>query len=286
MFVDGGEHIDFSAVAEWQSGFLIYICTVLLLICLDKHLWELDLSAKFNTLKPPWTAHVKPDDWNRHYNGALGTLWNLGDDTFYTLGGIMSAYEGPPPGYRIWDPYFTTMKAGNGSTTYKFQLPPAAIHAYNTTTANWTAISLPSNIHRLTHTGYTQSRRNKVGYMLGGVPIVEQEDGGLGEDFTHTVVEDRWKTTLSAYDFRKNTFNISVLPLQIGPVAFVVLHSLDRVGDEGVLIALGGQRRPSSTSYYVSYGSCLWNSSDFKTKSSNSARTNSAPRDTHQVADA
>jgi len=244
-------------MAEWVLD--LHLHRTVVLICLDKHLWELDLSAKFNTSKPPWTAHAKPDDWNSHYNGAAGTLWNLGDDTFYTLGGWMSpAYEGPPPGYRIGDPYYTPVKAADGSTRYTYQLPPAAIHAYNTTTANWTSISLPSGIHRLTEIGYTQSKRNKIGYTLGGFPVVEQKDGGTDKNFIAPIVDmSTWQTTLSTYDFRKNTFNTSELPDDIGPTAFVMLHSLDRVGDEGVLIALAGKSKKGNRDDYVSYDSCL-----------------------------
>jgi len=249
-------------MAEWVLDLHLHRAGVL--ICLDKHLWEVDLSAKFNTSKPPWTAHAKPDNWNRHYNGAAGTLWNLGDDTFYTFGGWMSVYEGPPGGYRIGAPYYTTVKAANGSTTYTYQLPLAAIHAYDTTTANWTSISLPSDIHRLAEIGYAQSKRNKIGYMLGGFPVVEEQDGGaIGNSIADTVDMRSWKATLSAYDFRKKLFSTFQVSDDIGPMAYVILHSLDRVGEEGVLISLAGKSKKGNLDDYVSYGSCLWTLSEF-----------------------
>ena len=272
-------------MAEWVLD--LHLHRTVMLICLDKHLWELDLSAKFNTSKPPWTAHAKPDDWNSHYNGAAGTLWNLGDGTFYTLGGWMSpAFEGPPPGSRIGGPYYTSVKAADGSTIYRYQLPPAAIHAYNTTTANWTSISLPSDIHRLTEIGYTQSKRNKVGYTLGGFSVVEQQAEPTNKDFIARTANGGgpWQTTLSAYDFRKNTFNTSELPDDIGPTAYLILHSLDRVGEEGVLISLAGKSKKGNRDDYVSYGSCLSTVSEFQTNSPNSPCTNIAPRDTHLAA--
>ncbi|RPB29667.1 hypothetical protein L211DRAFT_32788 [Terfezia boudieri ATCC MYA-4762] len=189
-----------------------------------KHLWELDLSAKFNTSKPPWTANPKPDDWNKHYNGAQGTLWNLGDGKFYTLGGWMSnIYQGPPGGYRIVDPYYTPVKSSDGTTTYTYQLPPTRI----------------------------QSKRNKVGYTLGGFPVVEKQDGGTDKNFIAQVVDTgTWQTTLSAYDFRTNKFNASELPDEIGATNNVVLYSLDRVGDEGVLIALAGKSKNNNLEAY------------------------------------
>jgi len=245
-------------VAEWVLDLHLH-CAVIL-IGLDKHLWELDLSAKFNTPKPPWTANPKPDDWNRHYNGAQGALWDFGGSTFYTFGGWMSnIYEGPPPGHRIVDPYYTPVKAANGSITYTYQLPPPSIHVYDTTTAIWASISIPSNIHRLTNMGYTQSRRNKVGYMLGGYPVVEQQNGGTNQSFVAQLVDQgEWQNTLLAYDFRKNTFIPSDLPDDIGATSGVVLHSLDRVGDEGVLIALAGTSKNNESQLgYVSYDSCL-----------------------------
>jgi len=170
------------------------------------------------------------------------------------------------------------VKAADGSTTYRYQLPPPAIHAYNTKAANWTSISLPSSIHRLSDLGYTQSKRNKVGYTIGGFPVVEQQNEATNKDFVAQLVDTGvWQTTLSTYDFKKGTFNTSDLPDDIGATNSVILHSLDRVGGEGVLIALGGKSKNSGQEAYVSYDSCLWALSEFQTKSPDSPRTNIAP---------
>jgi len=167
--------------------------------------------------------------------------------------------------------YYTPLQAANGSITYTYQLPPPSIHVYDTAAANWASISLPSNIRRLHNMGYAQSKRNKVGYMLGASSVVEQQDV--------------WTNTLSAYDFKKNLFNTSGLSDDIDPMTDVVLHSLDRVGDEGVLIALAGMSHNiGGLVDYVSYSSCLSALSGCQTKSPNSPRTNIASRDTHLAA--
>ncbi|KAF8422747.1 hypothetical protein EV426DRAFT_165093 [Tirmania nivea] len=256
MFVDGGEQMD---QQNYQDGIEVPYRSSNVFRWQNKHLWELDLSAKFYTSKPPWTANAKPDDWNEHFNGAQGTLWNLGDGKFYTLGGWMSnIYQGPPGGYRIKEPYFTSAKGADGTTTYTFQLPPTRIHVYDAATANWTSIALPSDINRSSDVGYTQSKRNKVGYTLGGFPVVEKQNGA-DPDFVASTVDTGalWQNTLTAYDFRKNVFNTSELPDGIGATTNVILYSLDRVGDEGVLIALGGKSKNNNVQEYVSLSPML-----------------------------
>lgn len=166
---------------------------------------------------------------------------------------MSNIYQGPPGGFRIVDPYYTPVKAADGATTYSYQLPPTRIQVYDAETANWTSISLSSDIHRLSDIGYTQSKRNRVGYTLGGFPVVEKQDGGTDQNFIAQLVDtNNWQATLSTYDFRTNTFNTSELPDDIGATNNVVLHSLDRVGDEGVLIALSGKSKNNNQEEYVS----------------------------------
>ena len=65
--------------------------------------------------------------------------------------------------------------------------------------------------------------------------MVEQQNEATNKDFSAQLVNtDVWENTLSAYDFRKNTFNTSDLLDDIGTTNSMTLHSLDRVGDEGV----------------------------------------------------
>ena len=166
---------------------------------------------------------------------------------------MSNIYEGPPGGHRIVEPYYTPVKSADGTTTYTYQLPPTRIQVYDPSATNWTSIALPSDIHRLSDVGYTQSKRNKVGYTLGGFPVVEEQDGGIDKDFLAERVDTgAWQSTLSAYDFRKNTFNTTELPDDIGATNNVVLYSLDRVGDEGVLIALAGKSNNNNAEKYVS----------------------------------
>lgn len=216
-------------------------------------MWELDLSAKFNTSQPPWVAKEKPEDWNAHYNGAQGTLWNLDDGKFYTLGGWQNtAYQGPPSGHRIGAPYYTATKDNTtGDVVYKYELPPPRIQVYDAAKDNWTSIALPSDIHRLSDIGFTQSKRNKVGYTLGGFPVTEEQESSE-KDFMAYTNDYVWQTTLAAYDFNTNKFNTSELPDDIGATNNVVLHSLDRVGDEGVLVALSGRSKNNNIDEYVS----------------------------------
>lgn len=228
---------------------LYYYLTVTLLnpipIFLDQHLWELDLSSKFNVSAPPWTAHLKPEDWNQHYNGASGTLWNIGDGSFYTLGGWMSsAYEGPPKGTRIREPYYTQNSSG-----FYFRLPDPRIFAYNPKTGNWSS-QLLKGIHRLSDTAYAQSARNKVGYTIGGLEVIEEASSAI-EFFADQV--GAWVSTMSKFDFRTLEFNITEMPDDIGATSRVVMHSLDRVGKEGVLVAFAGKSMKNNIEQFVSF---------------------------------
>lgn len=178
---------------------------------------------------------------------------------------MSNIYEGPPGGHRIVDPYYTPVKSADGAITYSYQLPPTRIQVYNPGATNWTSIALPSDITRLSDIGYTQSKRNKVGYTLGGFPVVEKQDGGTDKNFIAQLVDTGpWQTTLSAYDFRKNIFNTTDLPDGIGATNGVVLYSLDRVGNEGVLIALSGKSKNDNLEVYVS--SYHWALLEFRVK--------------------
>lgn len=199
----------------------------------DPSLWELDLSQKFNVSIPSWTTHAKPGDWNEHYDGSSGTLWDLGDGRFYTLGGYLSIMEGPAPGQRIRAPYYTQNASG-----YYFQLPQSRIFSYDSQTENWSSQLLPTDIHRVFNLANTQSVRNKVGYTLGGV-LLKDRDSSMS-DFTVNPNLGAWLDSMSAYDFRTGKFNFTTLPVDIGPTSQVIMHCLDRVGKEGILVAFAG----------------------------------------------
>lgn len=264
MYVDGGEVMDQdnyklgvdkpyynSNMYRWQSEFpsnqypiFIYLTEDPLPIFPDEHLWELDLSTKFNVSTPHWTAHPKPGGRDQHYNGAAGTLWNIGDGKFYTLGGWMSlVLVGPPPGHRIREPYFTQNSSG-----FYFHLPEPRIFAFDPKTGNWTSEE-QKNIHRLTDIAYTQSARNKVGYTFGGNRVVEEDSSAT--DFLPAGA-GAWVSTMSKYDFRTGKFNITDMPADVGLTKSALMHSLDRVGKEGVLIAFGGKSNNNNNEEWVS----------------------------------
>ena len=214
----------------------------------DQHLWELDLSQKFNVSKPPWTAHTKPGNWNEHYNGVSGTLWNVGDGKFYTLGGKFSSYEGPPMGHRIREPYYIQNTSG-----YYFQLPDVRVFAYSPGTGRWSS-QLQTDVSRIVSNAYTQSARNKIGYTLGGIFVMER-DFSTKEFFAPTSVGG-WLDSMSAYDFKTGKFSFSTVPDGIGKTIMVLMHSLDRVGKEGILVAFAGRFSKNNIEQVVSFHSC------------------------------
>ena len=86
---------------------------------------------------------------------------------------MSSAYEGPPKGTRIREPYYTQNSSG-----FYFRLPDPRIFAYNPKTGNWSS-QLLKGIHRLSDTAYAQSARNKVGYTIGGLEVIEEASSAI-----------------------------------------------------------------------------------------------------------
>ena len=212
----------------------IHLCfTDLVPIYPDKDLWELDLSQKFNVSIPPWTAHAKPTDWNQYYNARSGTIWNIEDGKFYTVGGRISGWEGPQPGHKITEPYYKHNTSG-----YYFQLPQPRIFAYDPQAGNWSSELLPNNVRRVVENAYTQSARNRVGYSFGGFLVPEHDFST--EDFYAKDSEGEALDKLSVYNFETKKFNFTSMPVDIGKTRQVLMHSLDRVGSEGTLIAFAG----------------------------------------------
>lgn len=212
----------------------------------DTYLWELDLSQKFNVSKAPWTTHTKPDDWNQYYNGASGTLWNIGDGKFYTLGGKFGSMEGPPPGQRILEPYYTQNTSG-----YYFQLPDPRVFAFDPQTGNWSSELLPQGVHRVYDAAYTQSARNQVGYTFGGTRVKEKQFSNT--EFFAQINDGDWLDSMAAYDFRTGKFNFTTMPDSVGQTKLAMMHSLDRVGNEGVLVAFAGRSSKNNVVQTVSF---------------------------------
>ena len=74
--------------------------------------------------------------------------------------------------------------------------------------------------------------------MVGGLRVTEEEFSST-ESFPPAV--NVWVSTMSKYDFSTGEFNITQMPDDIGATRGVVMHSLDRVGAEGVLVAFAGK---------------------------------------------
>lgn len=142
--------------------------------------------------------------------------------------------EGPPKGYKIREPYYTQNASG-----YYFQLPDPRVFVYDPQTGNWTSELLPKDVHRVFDSAYAQSTRNKVGYSFGGT-LVKERDFST-KDFYAASSEGDWLDTMSAYDFRTGKFNFTTMPDSIGKTILVLMHGLDRVGNEGILVAFAGR---------------------------------------------
>lgn len=154
-------------------------------------------------------------------------------------------YEGPPPGYRVGEPYYTQNSSGN-----YYHLPDQRVFAYDPKTGNWSS-KLQKDIHRMSDTGAAQSARNKVGYMLGGLWVIAETSSRM-DPFPSRPV-GAWVSTMSQYDFRTGVFNTTELPEDIGATSRVMMHSLDRVGNEGVLVAFAGKSKNNNVEEFVSF---------------------------------
>lgn len=169
-------------------------------------------------------------------------MWNIADDSFHSFSGEFSERE-PPNGDKIGAPYVTNNVSG-----YYYELPEQRIFSYNSHTRGWSSSKpLPKDIDRTTGSAYTQSARNKVGFSFGGYLVP-------GENFAKDEIvfaDNSWKPWIDkmvAYDLKTGEFNVTQLPALpngdttrgIGPTVHAIMHSLDRVGNEGILVAFAG----------------------------------------------
>ena len=144
---------------------------------------------------------------------------------------MSNIYEGPPRGYRIHEPYYIQNTSG-----FYYQLPDPRIFAYDPQTGDWSSKLL--HARRLSDTAYAQSARNGMGYTFGGLTV--NENAYNPSDWVPEVTGDS-VSTMSKYDFTTGEFNITDMPGDIGATRGVVMHSLDRVGIEGALVAFAGK---------------------------------------------
>ena len=177
-------------------------------------------------------------------------IWNFGNGSFYSFGGRFSERE-PPYGNEIGAPYNTNNESG-----YYYQLPEQRIFSYNSQTRKWSSKLLP-DISRIADSAYTQSTRNKVGYLFGGYEVPEDRESQSKMSF-YDHYQGRWLDKMVAYDLNTGKLNVTQLPALpmgdpaddraleanfakgIGKTVHAIMHSLDRVGNEGILVTFGG----------------------------------------------
>jgi len=195
-------------------------------------MWKLDLSKTFQTSRPPWEIEYKPESHDEHYNGAQATIWNVNDGKYTTVGGWFGIYYGP-------DTIAYGLPIIRDKKFYK--LPSPRVFTYDTKTKSWSNTLLASNIKRVSDAAHATSLRNQIGYAVGGVLVNEQQDLGPNSLPSPTTVD--WSRLLTIYNIRNDTWTVDTLPRDIDFVANGQLHSLDRVGVDGVLIFMGGSQK-------------------------------------------
>lgn len=202
-------------------------------MCADEYLWKLDLTNSFSARSPPWAVEAKPSDPNKHYDGAEGTIWNVGMGTFVTIGGWFSPRRASTG--EIWGEPYTDP---DGNT----KLPAARMFTYNPASDEWTSALLDSKIQRISTASIASSERKRRGYVLGGLLIMEEWTG-----LVYPAISQTWLDTMTQYDFQTKKWKTEELPGQIGKTVDGGLIALDRVGEDGVLVFLGGQEQTLSS---------------------------------------
>ena len=133
-----------------------------------------------------------------------------------------------PDGHNPGEPIITQTSSGP-----VFRLPDLRVFAYDPKTGNWS--SHPQNgVTRQSDTAYVAL--NKIGYTFGGYQVPSEGDNLPDYNL------DNWISTMSRYDFGTHEFIDAVeVPDDIGATNQAVMHSLDRVGHEGVLVVFAGK---------------------------------------------
>ena len=147
------------------------------------------------------------------YLGPYGTL-GMGNSTHSV--DIYIPMRDPPPGHRIREPYYTQNSSG-----FYFQLPDPRVFAYDPKTGNWSS-ELQKDILQLGGAACAQSARNKVGYSLGGLQVIEEYSSST--DFILQFSSQIYGETVSTmlkYDFRAKEFTITNLPDDVGETSGV-----------------------------------------------------------------
>jgi len=157
---------------------------------------------------------------------------------FTTIGGWFSIRHGPY-GDLYGAPYI--------DQSQNFQLPSARMFTYDVRNRTWSSTPLDQGVRRISTASWVSNERLRRGYVLGGVIITEESTG------LPNVITDTWLNTMTQYDFEKKKWKTEPLPEAIGTTIDGGLISLDRVGEDGVLLFLGGEHRDSSVITSVTF---------------------------------
>ena len=201
-----------------------------LTVFIDEHLWKLDLSKPFSARSPPWELEEKPSSPDEHYNGGEGTVWNVGMGTFTAIGGWFPLRHGPY-GHYYEAPYFDQSK--------NFELPQARMFTYDAQEKKWSSVILEQKVKRISTASWVSNKRLRRGYVLGGITIIEKN---TGPEYPYPITDD-WLATMTQYDFMTKQWKTEKLPDGIGWTVDGGLIALDMVGEDGVLLFLGGEQQ-------------------------------------------
>lgn len=223
LFIDGGQWVS-------NGGFDSNNTSPTLDGWQNEYLWRLNLTTTFSARSPPWEVEEKPSSPDAHYNGAEGTIWDVGMGSFTTIGGWFSMKHGPL-GNLYGVPYI--------DQSQNFTLPAAKMFTYNVRDKAWSSINLDQGMLRVSTASSVSNQRLRRGYVLGGIFITEQSTG-TPEPYPLT---DTWLDKMMQYDFVRMEWKEEALPKGIGQTVDGGLIALDRVGGDGVLVFLGGEQR-------------------------------------------
>ena len=98
------------------------------------------------------------------------------------------------------------------------------------------SILLDQGVWRISVGSWVSNQGLRRGYVLGGM-IITEESSGFPWPTTET-----WLDTMTQYDFVKE-WRTEPLPSEVGKTVDGGLIALDRVGEDGVLLFLGGEQK-------------------------------------------
>lgn len=121
--------------------------------------------------------------------------------------------------------------------------------SYDVATRGWTGTRLPRGVARVSAASWASSARLRRGWALGGSETVER-DAGMRNPDGGTMVDlgtGGYLDTLTEFDYNaaggEGKWRTTEVPPGIGGTVDGGLVALERVGEQGVLVFLGGEER-------------------------------------------